>query len=276
MRRNLVTFLHARFDPAFHAQIEPVERAGAGKEAARRIFGIEAGFDGVAFDRQLVLRPGDFFAARDAQLPFDQIDAGDLLGHRMFDLKPCIHFHEEDAVGAQAFAGIGDEFHRPGAFVIHRLGGAHGGGAQFFAGFRIHARGGGFLDHLLVAALERAVAFEQVDDIAVGIAENLHFDMARRGDPFFEQHLVVREAGLGLALAALQHLLELRRLVDLAHPLAAAARDRLDQHGIADRVGLFLQSLGALVFAVISRRHRHARFAHQLLGGILQAHRLDA
>ena len=47
---------------------------------------------------------GEFTVKRlargDAQLPFDQIDAGDFLGHRMFDLQPRVHFHEEDAVGA--------------------------------------------------------------------------------------------------------------------------------------------------------------------------------
>jgi hypothetical protein len=74
-------------------------------------------------------------------------------------------------------------------------------GAHRFAGDLVHAGGGGFLDHLLVAALQRAVAFEQVDDIAVGVAEHLHLDMARGQDIFLDQHMVVAEAGRGLALA---------------------------------------------------------------------------
>ena len=104
----------------------------------------------------------------------------------MLHLQPRVHFHEPYAVGAQAVAGVGDEFDRAGAFIIDRLGGADGGGADGFAGFLVHARRGGFLDHLLVAALERAIAFEQVDDIAVAIAEHLHLDMARALDPFFD------------------------------------------------------------------------------------------
>ena len=38
---------------------------------------------------------------------------------------------------------------------------------------------GRLLDHLLVAALQRTVALEQVHDVAVAIGEHLHLDMAR-------------------------------------------------------------------------------------------------
>ncbi len=44
--------------------------------------------------------------------------AGDLLGHRMLDLQPRVHFHEPDAVGAEALASVGDELDRAGAVVI--------------------------------------------------------------------------------------------------------------------------------------------------------------
>ena len=89
----------------------------------------------------------------------------------------------------------------PAPLVIHRLRRAHRGAAHRLARFRVHARRGRFLDHLLVAALERAVALEQVDDIAVAVAEHLHLDVARREDVFFDQHAVVAEAGRRLALA---------------------------------------------------------------------------
>ena len=38
---------------------------------------------------------------------------------------------------------------------------------------------GAFLDHLLEAALQRAIALEQMDGVAVAVAEHLDFDMAR-------------------------------------------------------------------------------------------------
>ncbi len=82
-----------------------------------------------------------------------------------------------------------------------------------------------------------------MDDIAVAVAKHLHFDMAGRGDPLLQQHFVIAEAGLGFTPAAFERGFEVCRCIDLAHPLAAAARHRLDQHGIADGVGLFLQAL---------------------------------
>ena len=44
---------------------------------------------------------------------------------------------------------------------------------------RVHARRGRLLDHLLVAALQRAVALEQVHGIAVPVGEHLDLDVAR-------------------------------------------------------------------------------------------------
>ena len=51
--------------------------------------------------------------------------------------------------------------------------------ADLGAGLVAHAGGGRFLDHLLVAALEGAVALEQVDDVALAVGEDLHLDVAR-------------------------------------------------------------------------------------------------
>ena len=60
---------------------------------------------------------------------------------------------------------------------------------------------GRFLDHLLVAALERAIAFEQMNDIAMTIAEYLHLDMTRALNPFLDEHDIIAKTRLGLALA---------------------------------------------------------------------------
>ncbi|CCW19023.1 hypothetical protein EBBID32_33820 [Sphingobium indicum BiD32] len=190
----------------------------------------------------------------------------------MFDLKPGVHFHEPYPIRAQAFRSVGDEFDRACADIVHCLGGADGGGTDGFAGGGVHAGRGRFLDHLLVAALERAVALEQVDDIAMAVAKDLHLDMAWVGDPFFEQDMVIAEAGRGLALAGGERVGEIGGSIDLAHPLAAAARDRLDKDGVADGVGLGREMGGRLVRAEIARRGGNARILHQLLGRIFQAH----
>jgi hypothetical protein len=62
---------------------------------------------------------------------------------------------------------VGDELDGAGADIVDGPGGADGGGAERLSRRRVHAGRRRFLDHLLVAALERAIALEQVDDVAV-------------------------------------------------------------------------------------------------------------
>jgi hypothetical protein len=76
---------------------------------------------------------------------------------------------------------------------------------------------------------------KQMHGVRVPVAEDLHFDMARAGDVFLDQHMrSLPKAGLRLALRAFERGLEIGVLVDAAHALAAAARDRLDENRIAD------------------------------------------
>src|SRR5262245_49755162 len=83
--------------------------------------------------------------------------------------------------------------------------------------------------------LQRAVALVEVDGVAVGVGEHLHLDVARRRDEFLDQHAAVAEGGRGLALRTRQRRAEFALTVDAAHTLAAAARDGLDEHRIANR-----------------------------------------
>ena len=48
-------------------------------------------------------------------------------------------------------------------------------------------------------ALNRTVAFAQVDDVAVPVGQDLEFDMMRSLDIFFEKDAAVAEGSLGLA-----------------------------------------------------------------------------
>ena len=105
------------------------------------------------------------------------------------------------------------------------------------------------------------------------VGEHLQFDVARRGDVFFDQHPSVAERSLSLADGALERSVEFDMRVDAAHSAAAPARDRLDEHRIADFIGLFAQEFRVLVVAVIAGHDRHAGPLHQRLGRAFQAHR---
>ena len=61
----------------------------------------------------------------------------------------------------------------------------------------VEAGGWAFLNHLLVAALDRTIAFAQMDRIALAIPEHLHLDVARRLQIAFHIDGVVAEIGLG-------------------------------------------------------------------------------
>jgi hypothetical protein len=49
------------------------------------------------------------------------------------------------------------------------------------------------LDHLLVAALDRALALAEVDDVAVLVGQHLDLDVARLLDELLDEHAVVAE-----------------------------------------------------------------------------------
>ena len=139
----------------------------------------------------------------------------------------------------------------------------------------VEERRGRLLEHLLVAPLHRAVALAEVHRVAVRVAKDLHLDVARRDEQPLEDDIVVCEAVGRLAAARLERGIEVLLARDRAHALAAAAGDRLDEQREADvlaRGRLERHRVGARQL-VVTRRHRHARAAHQLLRRGLVAHR---
>ena len=272
-RADGIALPHPRLDPRV-AEAQAVQRAGLRQEPRRRILRVEPRLEGMPRDRQILLRHPQPLARGHAQHPLHEVHAGDRLCDGVLHLQAGVHLHEVEAVGAQALGGVHDELHRARAAVADRLRRAHRRGAHRVPHLRRHARRGGLLDHLLVAPLERAVPLEQVHRPAT-VAEHLHLDVARRGDQLLDQHAVVAE-GLGrLRARRLQRVGELGLGVDRAHPLAAAARHGLDQHGPADVARRLQQDGVALVLALVARHHGHARLDHRALGGVLEAHRAD-
>ena len=248
------------------------ELADRGQEALFWVLCIKPRLDRPAIDCKVFLHQGQKLAVRYAQLPLDQIDAGNRLGYRMFDLQAGVHLHEPDAICAQAFGRVRDELNRTCTDIVYCLGRADGGGAERLPGCCIHPGRGCFLDHLLVAALQRTVTLKQMNDIAVTVTEHLHLDMARALNIFLDKDVIVAKACRRLTPATGEAICKFFRTLDQPHTLAAAACHRLYQYRIADRIGLDSKEACILVTAHIARRHRHARLLHQLLGSILQPH----
>src|SRR5262252_5582203 len=164
----------------------------------------------------------------------------------MLDLEARVHFHEIEALRA-----LNDELHRPRADVADGLRRGHRGPAHLAAALLGHAGRRRLLHHLLVAALHRAVALEQVHAVASAVGEHLDLDMARALEVALDQHAVIPERRFRFAPARGQRRVELARRGDSAHALAAAAGRSLDHHRIAYARGLRAQDLVRLAAAVI-------------------------
>lgn len=191
----------------------------------------------------------------DAQLGLDEVDVGDLLGHRVLDLDARVHL-DEDVVAR----GVEEELDGTGVAVADLPGEAHRVGADAVAQLRGEVGRGGQLDHLLVTALDRAVALEEVDDVALAVGEDLHLDVARVDDGLLQEDGRVAEGGRGLAGGRLDGLAQHGRVLDAAHTPSAASGDGLDEQGEADLLGgpdQFVDVVGGRGGA----EHGHARRA---------------
>ncbi len=136
-------------------------------------------------------------------------------------------------------------------------------------------RRGRFFDQLLVRGLlHRAVAFADVHHVAERVAQDLHFDVPRLLDELFQIEPAVFEIGFGFGLRGGEGVLEFVGPVDRAHALAAAARGRLEHHGIPDlaRRG---QRFGGRNEDAGAGGGGHFGFLHDGFGRGLIAHLLD-
>ncbi len=215
----------------------------------------------------ILLRQRQSFAERHPQLPFDQIDPRDQFGHGMLDLQSCVHLDEEHILA------VGHKFDGAGADVIDRRGGLARRSTHGLALCRTEGWRRRFLDHLLMPPLQRAFALEQRHQIAVAVADHLHFDVTRIINVFLNQHAIVAERGLRLALGADDGRRKFAGRPHDPHAAAATPGGRLDQHRKADSVGGRSQGRLVLRLAVITLHQRHAGLFHQGLGPGFRTHR---
>jgi hypothetical protein len=127
-------------------------------------------------------------------------------------------------------------------------------------------RGPGFLDHLLVPALDGAVPHARRPDIAVVVGDDLDLNVAGIGDKAFEEHDRVTERALRLALRALERDFEFVRGEHLADTAAAAATTGFDDQRIADGLCVAAGVVPGLDRATAPRCKRNAYLLGQKFG----------
>ena len=183
-----------------------VTSPGVGRKPVRDVLGVDAALDRVAAQLDLLLRQRQRLAERDPDLLAHEIEPGDHLGHRVLDLDARVHLHEEVLAVRREQA-----LDRPGRAVAARARRVDADRADPRAQLGVDRRRRRLLDELLVAALDRAVALAEVDDVAVRVGEHLHLDVARVDDQLLDVDARVREVRLPLALRRLERALGLRR-----------------------------------------------------------------
>ena len=189
------------------------------------ILGGDAALQGVAVQPDVGLRRNaglgraDGETVEDVDLRLDDVDAGHLLGDGVLDLDARIDLDEVEIAGVgilQEFDGAGSDV-AGGARDVQRV------AAEFVALRRVEVGRRRALHDLLVAALDRAIALEEMHGVAVAVAEDLHLDMTCAFDQLFEIDLVLAEGGFCLALALGDLAGEIGFGTDGAHAAAAAA-----------------------------------------------------
>ena len=241
-----------------------------GQEVAERIFGIDPRFHRPSGQRDVLLLQRQLLAGGDPDHLLDQVDAGDQFGHGMLDLQPRIHLQEVEALVLAC-----DEFDRAGGVVIHGFRQRDRLFAHLAAGGLVQQRRRRFLDHLLIAALDRTFALAEIDDVAVLVAQHLDFDVAGIDDEFLDEDPVVAERRLGFRFGKTEPFGDFRGRMRDPHPLAAAAGGGLDHDGIADGVGDLHRMLLVGDDAEEARHGRDIGLCRRLLGLDLVAHRGD-
>ena len=268
----------AGVEPDAHAAGRAIggDPAVVGEEAVLGVLGGDAALNRRPHRLDLRLFPepdlgiGELPALRHAELAADDVDTGDLLGDSVLHLDPRIDLDEIKAVGI----GVDEKLDGAGVLVA---GGPPDRQRRLADGIphgRCEVGGGGHLHHLLMPTLHGAVAFEEVDEVAVHIAEQLHLDVPSPLDELLDEHARAAEGGLALPLRAFERHRQFVLAADDPHAAAAAAVGRLDHHGPAQ----FLRDLERILKADdrlrAARQDRHAGLLRQFAGGRLVAERL--
>ena len=178
-------------------------------------------------------------AGRNLHLGLHNVHAGDFLGHGVLNLHTRIHL-DEDVVALL----IHEELHGASALVVDVLAELYGIGTDAVTQLRIQRGGRGDLDDLLVAALHGAVTLEEVNDVALGVRQNLHLDVLGLDDGRLKIDVPIAECCLCLAGSLSTLGLELGLVLDETHAASAATGDGLDKYRKGEVLGVTSQYIG--------------------------------
>ena len=242
---------------------------GRRREPLLGVLGAQPGLDGMAVHAgRFALEPAP---RGDVELQLDQVQPRGHLRHRMLHLEPRVDLHEEEVPRLR----VDEELH--GARVAVPDGGREPDRCRSdrrFGGIVEHRRGG-LLDHLLVASLAAAVADPHGPRGSVAVRDHLDLHVASGLDVLLEEDRRVAERQLGLAARRGQGRHQLLRRVDQPDAAPASAGSRLQEHGVAEELGLRGCLLGLVDRAAAPGDDRDISLLSEPFRGHLVAERPD-
>jgi len=271
MGRHLI----AAVEVGIHADPGPSRSMVMSHPARRRhesagMFGVDAALNRMAVQPDVFLTQAEWDAAGNEDLLDHNIHPRHHFGDGVLHLHAGIHLDEVE------LSVLVEELKGAGAAVADAQAGIDTYRAD--AGTLLGSDAGrrGFLDHLLVAALNRTIALAQMDRLPLAIGQYLDFDVARPLQVFLHVHRAVAKCRLGLAAREHNRGGQMSLAVDHPHPAPAATRCRLDQHRIADLAGNG-DVLGGIVGQGAARTGYagHTGLLHGVDGRHLVAHQAD-
>ena len=247
-----------------------------GLEIPCRIFGGNAALhrETVAGERLLRfdadLRIAQTPPVGDVDLTADDIDAGHLLGDGVLHLHPRIDLDE-----IVVLLAVDEKLDGTGIDIADM---AHDAQRVVEKALPRRLRKGRVrrhLDDLLEASLDGAVAFEQVDDLAVGVGQNLHLDMLRRIDEFLQKYRVVAEGLERLAARLGERLFQLGLVAQHPHAATATTGNRLEHQRKPDAPRLPERRLQVIERFFAGLDDRQSRLPRRLFGRHLVAEQVE-
>src|SRR3954466_1823746 len=186
------------------------------------MFRIDAAFDGMTTEIDILLSEWQFLARRHRDLGFHNIYPGDHLGDRMFYLYASIHLYEKK------FSFFIEKLERAGAAVTDLAAGIGTALSYSESLLRWNEWSRGFLNDLLMASLHRAIAVTEVNGIAMLIGKHLDLDVSGSFQEFFHVHGCIPDRGFGF-LPCHRHCINQRGLgMYNSHTAPAAATRRFN------------------------------------------------
>ena len=230
---------------------------------------IDPALDGMTDEHHVFLAERQLLSVSYANLFTYKINARDHLCDRVLDLQARVHL---DEIEVSVFI---KELHRARAQIADLCDGLGDDRADLFTLRLVQGRRGRLFENLLVAALQRTIAFPQMRDVSMAVGDHLDFDMARLAEILLEIDGIVAKGSLGFGLRCTDGVLKVFLGLGDLHAPPAAASSGLHEHRIADLLGDLLRFADASHTAIGPWNTWHASIDHRLLGGDFVAHGAD-